>query len=375
VANDIRPFARPRDARGGPLPAQGRQRAVAALASLALALNGCATLGPAALSNGRGTYNAVINETEDQQMLAMLVRQRYGETFGLLAVSSVTASLRVSATVAANIGIGSARAYEGNLVPLAAGAVYEENPTISYVPLRGEEFVQRMLAPVTGEQVTLLGHMSTREVEVLRFLIRRANALVNPLYTAAPLADPGAFDRFLERFVRLRERGHLETVHNPDGGADLIIHGYSGDETAEVQELLRSAGIDLQARDGETLILPVRFAVGPPRRDGIDIETPSALEVLEAASAGVDVPEPHLADGIAESSTKRGGAPLIHIRSSSERPDAATVAVEHRGWWFYVDARDTPSKQAFVILRTLFGLRMDEAASKLASPVLTVPVD
>lgn len=113
---------------------------------LAIAWAGCNVVGPSAISNGRGTYNAVINQTEDEQILTLLVRQRYDETLGLLAVSSVTASIRVGASVGANAGIGPESGYEGNLVPLSAGAAYEENPTISYIPLRGEQFVERMLA-------------------------------------------------------------------------------------------------------------------------------------------------------------------------------------------------------------------------------------
>ena len=55
----------------------------------------------------------------------------------------MTANLKVGASLGANVGIGSDSSYAGNLVPLAAGATYEENPTISYVPLRGEQFVER----------------------------------------------------------------------------------------------------------------------------------------------------------------------------------------------------------------------------------------
>src|SRR5687768_16634009 len=123
-----------------------------ALALLALMSQGCSGVGAAALNNGRSAYNAVINETEDEQILSMIVRQRYDETFGMLAVSSVTASLRVGASIGGNVGVGPRSGYAGNLVPISLGATYEENPTISYVPMQGEKFVQRMLAPVSAEQ-------------------------------------------------------------------------------------------------------------------------------------------------------------------------------------------------------------------------------
>ena len=147
--------------------------------ALAIA-TGCNTFGEASLRNGRGSYNEVINRTEDEQILAMIVRQRYDETYGLLAVSSVTASLKAGASLGANVGIGSDSSYAGNLVPFSAGATYEENPTISYTPLRGEQFVERMLAPITADQTLLLASMSTDQVNAMKLLVRRANGVPNP---------------------------------------------------------------------------------------------------------------------------------------------------------------------------------------------------
>ena len=110
---------------------------VAAIAStLSIAACGAlfgpkATLGPGEVVRGRGLYNEVINYTNSEQILALIVRQRYGEPSGLLSVASVTANLRATATAEGQIGIGSTQNFKGNLVPLALGVAYEENPTIS----------------------------------------------------------------------------------------------------------------------------------------------------------------------------------------------------------------------------------------------------
>ncbi len=52
---------------------------------------GCSALGPRTLSSGRSVYNEVLNRTANEQILQMIVRMRYGETFGFLQVASVTA--------------------------------------------------------------------------------------------------------------------------------------------------------------------------------------------------------------------------------------------------------------------------------------------
>lgn len=74
-------------------------RCTAARSVLGLSLPGCAVVGSVVLNNGRPAYNAVIDATADEQILSMIVRQRYDDTFGMLAVSSVTASLRIGASV------------------------------------------------------------------------------------------------------------------------------------------------------------------------------------------------------------------------------------------------------------------------------------
>lgn len=344
---------------------------LAALPVLA-ALAGCNIAGPLALSSGRSTYNAVINRTEDEQILSIIVRQRYDETFGMLAVSSVTASIRVGASVGGNVGIGPQSGYEGNLVPLSAGATYEENPTITYVPMGGEEFVERMLAPISAEQTLLLGRMSTDEVEAMRLLVRRANGLANPLFASKPPA-PG-FDRFIELFASLREQGVLDVVQSGDGRFELLCHDYSQEQSGQVDELLSVLGVTLKAGQHHDFTLPLRFFVGSARGDGIDLETPTALEVIEVAASGVEVPGEHLDEGIVRASALDADQRFLVVHASSSRPAHASVAVAHRGWWFYIDARDARSKQSFMILRTLIGLRLDDDVGGQRAPVLTVPV-
>jgi hypothetical protein len=340
-----------------------------------LVLSACSVAGPNALHNGRSAYNDVINATEDQQVLQMIVRHRYDETFGLLAVASVTASLRVSASVGGNVGIGPDEGYAGNLVPLSLGLAYEENPTISYVPIRGEKFMERMLAPISAEQVLLLSRMSTHEIEALRWLVRRANGLANPFYYSPPRAagPQSAFDRFITLYGQLRDEGMLDIVRTPEGQFEMLIHDFTDQETAAVNELLLALRIERKAEPGTPISVPVRFFVGSPQADGVDLETPSALEVIDAASEGVRVPEEHLTTNIARASTRSEGDAFIAIGCSPGYPATASVAVKHRGWWFFLDDRDARSKQGFVFLRTLIGLRMDEASPGQGAPILTIP--
>ena len=73
-----------------------RGRNSAFLILVALGLCGCAVVGPQSITAGRENYTEVINRTEDEQILNVIVRQRYDETFGMMSVASVTANLRFS---------------------------------------------------------------------------------------------------------------------------------------------------------------------------------------------------------------------------------------------------------------------------------------
>jgi len=347
-------------------------RSGCAAIALALLLSlGCNTAGRTALSGGRGTYNTVINRTEDEQILSMIVCQRYNETYGLLSVSSVTTNIKVGASLGANVGIGSDSSYAGNLVPFAAGATVEENPTISYVPLRGEQFVGRLLATLSAEHALLLGRMSGDLIDAFRVFVRRANGLVNPAYDASP--EGARFDRFIALYARLRDEGVLDIVRVEDGAYELLFHDASPEQTAPAAELLRELGIQRTLSAGGELRVPLRFFVGSARGEGLDLETPSALEVIQAAGEGIEVPEEHLTEGIAHRSSLDESRHFLTVHSSSRRASHASVAVEYRDYWFFIDARDARSKQSFMLVRTLIGLRLDDPTGQHA-PVLTVPV-
>jgi hypothetical protein len=65
----------------------------------------------------------------------------------------------------------------------------------------------------------------------------------------------------------------------------------------------------------------------------------------------------------------------ITTRSSEKPPDNATVRIRFRDWWFYIDATDSRSKQAFTFLRTFIGMRLADPGATQRAPVLTVPVN
>jgi hypothetical protein len=143
-------------------------------------LSACSTLGPDTLSAGRPAYNTAIAATNAEQNLAWFVRARYGLTSSQLAVANITASVRFRTRADVELGVGPSENYIGNLVPFSGGVIYDENPTISYVPVQGEKHLRLLLSPLSVEMLGLLLNMNFEPGNIFAILVRRANGVPNP---------------------------------------------------------------------------------------------------------------------------------------------------------------------------------------------------
>jgi hypothetical protein len=193
-------------------------------------LSGCATVGPKSISMGRADYNEAINRTEDEQMLLSIVKGRYGETFSLLAVSGVAANVRFRANAGVEVGWGPSSNYDANLVPFSGGLAYEENPTITYAPVQGEQYLRQFMSPIPLDILLLAVRAMTPGGHLLTLLVNRINDLRNPDFLEAPSAEPDPrFMRFVELFTALREAGVLDLVKDPrkEVAFDVVISGYA----------------------------------------------------------------------------------------------------------------------------------------------------
>src|SRR5262249_35506312 len=110
------------------------------------------------------------------------------------------------------------------------------------------------------------------------------------------------------------------------------------------------------------------------------MQTRSVAEIMVNVAASIEVPGEHVNEGLVEArsvSTEPSGTqgPILRIHSSRSTPRQANVAVQHRGWWYYVDDTDLASKRAFLQIQTLFFTRLSEATrGAQAAPLLTIPV-
>jgi hypothetical protein len=360
-----------------------RLRAIVVLAAWLPLAGGCQILGPAALSAGRGAYNEVIARTSSEQTLGLIVRLRYSDPIGLLAVSGVTASLKFGTQAKGEAGFGSPASYAGALVPFSAGVTYEDSPLISYTPVDAQAFLREWLAPVTLETLALAMQGAADGQDALMTLltlVERMNGL--RLGVGATVEERSAFHRVATLLAQFRDRGIALWVKESGatGSYQLILSNYSPGRIAEVEEFLRLLDLRGNPAQESTIRIQVALGVRDGNFEGLAVQTRSVAEILHSVAASIEVPGEHVKEGLVQTRSVPPEAsgnlgPILRIHSSRSTPKQANIAVQHRGWWYYVDDTDLASKRAFLQIQMLFMTRLSEATrGAQAAPLLTIPV-
>lgn len=342
-------------------------------------LLGCSTVGPSSLSSGRMAYNEVLTETNAEQCLALIVKARYGQISAMLAVSSINASVRFSASGGVNIGVGNAASYAANLVPLSGGAAYEENPTITYLPVQGEKHIKGLLAPVGFDVLISLVNSAVFDPSLaFTLLVTRINRIPNRAFVS--VSRPTQDDRFgrvaaLLKELHLADALEFVQLSEEEETFALWIHDYAPSYTENVSQLLNTLGITDVATNGEDIFLPLSHG-GLAQPGSLWIQTRSIIRLTKVFAATIDVPDEDRAKGLTYEYPPLGRiGELIKIRRSEERPVNAVAATKHRKWWYYIDGGDTKSKVSFGIYQVLLSARLAETAKGArAAPLLTIPV-
>ena len=337
-------------------------------------LAGCMSAGPTLVSGSRTDYNVVLRQADNQQMLLNLVRLRYRDQPMFLEVSALNTQFSISNEVSASTELGQGDSFLG----VGGKVVAQETPTVSYTPLKGADFVQRILNPIELDTLWLLASSGWSSERLFRVLVDEMNTVGNARGSNGPTPSRApAYEEFKVLASLLRE---LEQDGMVSGGTyknqTVLIFDAEARNSAEYRELTRL--LDL---DPNKLIVPVIVAARGSDANSINLRFRSLAGVMYFLSQSVQVPEQDVAAGRVTVTRDAAGKVfdwsqvtegVMQIKSSPEPPDNASVAINYRNSWFYIDDSDLDSKSTFALLGQVYQLQSGEARS--VAPVLTLPV-
>ena len=362
------------------------------LASLffALILSGCGTfdellqIGPDSVEDGRGQFNTVIAETNDQQLLLNLVKRRYGDNTALLEVNSVSTTLEWKR--GGNLGL---TLFDGgedaNSLGIGANGAYTERPTITYLPVKGPDLIKKNLSPLDPEVLILLSRSGWRLERIMRLTLNSINDLDNAAAASGPTPafapDTSDFEKLLSVIEKV---GHGQfvlgyTIINDqkvlalDARMEML-------ERPEMQDFTEILKIDKHS----FYVVNVEGNTDYRSNKEIDIKVRSLSGIEFYLSHGVQVPEEHIMQNKVQITKTADGevfdwdsifGDLFQIQSSRQEPSEEIAAVKcfWRGYWFYIDDTDIESKSTFMLLNQITALQ--SGAMEKSGPLLTLPVN
>lgn len=399
----------------------GNQSLRVLLSGLMVLLSGCA-LGPHTVQPSSLGYNEVLHDTAESEMLLNLVRARYGEQPVFVEVPSVTQQYDFTGQATIQGHFRHSVFPLGEFIPhwILAGTA-AERPTIVLAPKFDEQFNQRLRSPITIDSMSILIWCGWNIDTVLRLAANNVNGMDNALMAGRPHpewpADVSEFRQFSNVLRQLQLQGKVELValfpeadeKDKKDGAKLASYSSKksdrgrliGDEATDKRlegqpHVLRFAPDVVGTPEHQTLsqllklqepkeFYPVKEAAEGILKerapyDDLVLSRRSFSEVLFFLGQGIEVPCEHIESCIAHQTRMADGQPfdwntvtgdLICIRCSKKRPACSEIAVKYRGYWFYIDERDLPSRYTVSLLVELYNMEV-RGGGGAAVPLLTI---
>jgi len=341
-------------------------------------------IGPDSVEDGRGQFNTVIAETNDQQLLLNLVKRRYGDNTALLEVNSVSTTLEWKR--GGNLGL---TLFDGgedaNSLGIGANGAYTERPTITYLPVKGPDLIKKNLSPLDPEVLILLSRSGWRLERIMRLTLNSINDLDNAAAASGPTPafapDTSDFEKLLSVIEKV---GHGQfvlgyTIINDqkvlalDARMEML-------ERPEMQDFTKILKVDKHS----FYVVNVEGNTDYRSNKEIDIKVRSLSGIEFYLSHGVQVPEEHIMQNKVQITKTADGevfdwdsifGDLFQIQSSRQEPSEEIAAVKcfWRGYWFYIDDTDIGSKNTFMLLNQITALQ--SGAMDKSGPLLTLPVN
>jgi hypothetical protein len=339
-----------------------------------LALAACSSVGPPTVQRDRLDYSEALAEAAKREILLNIVKLRYADVPNLVSVTQLVAGYTLEGSVNLSSDFFRQDFNFSNDVAFGIGGTFSDRPTVTYTPIKGDDFARVMLTPLPpGEVIAMLAAGAPVDA-VLGLGVQSINGRRN--WTADSHAAGQADQRFDQSLILLEELrtdgvlGFRFDTQATGRTAYLMLDQDAGTLDPRAADLLELLGLDPTLRS-----FPIRFGFGKGRPGEIRMDTRSLIEILNILEAQMEVPGDDVAAGKTYPTRVAGedlaALPAVAIRTSELKPFDSFVAVEYRGTWFHVDDGDFRSKRVFTVLMLILNLVENIGSEQV--PVITIP--
>lgn len=356
---------------------------------LVLLLAGCASMGPRQVGIDRNRYNNAIQKTDNQELLANIVRLRYLEPLSFLKLANVTAAYTLTPfnTQTNNGLLGLSTVATGGLSTITRtlnftpSVGYSDSPTITYAPLVGKDFVSDIMTPVELETLHLFAYGGPNDPAIVfRLAVQALNNLDNASSASNP--KPYAIPKFEKYFAVMhvlvdfiRQGQCVPEPTEINKSFALSIHCFDPSADAELKSLFH-----IPQRYPNIILADEADPKAP--KNVIFLQMRSVHGILSFLSHGVQVPEADVISGVAPALQYSDGTPfdwtplmqdLWTVYTSKTEPykNVFVKAYVHKHW-FYIKDSDSCSKETFDFIFRLITLTTTQQV-QTTGPLLTIP--
>jgi hypothetical protein len=382
------------------------------LLCLSILCGGCGSIVASAdIRQSRIRLNDAIQYTTEKQILLALVQTRFVHGPSYLNISVINSQLKW------NSGITGSWSTDGP-GGIGPSVSYAEQPTITYVPLTGEQYVSQIMAPIKLKTLLLFLSAGWTVGDVFNVIVQRigpeSNGLLsNPQATGQGSVNVTNFRRIMTILTSLQVEGKLalSTLSGNQWpttewflqGNKLTEYTYQSSSQmplalnfsrslidssdpchASFMELLSILQVDPESLEAKNEMYPDRLTVllsnaaFPVPIPSLKIKTRSFHQMLWNLSFAVDVPPIYEEKGWVYVLKKQDGSKedldevysgILDVQYSDTRPREAAIEIEYEGYWYYIAKDDLASKTTFVLLGQMVQM---QASPTNSMPDLTI---
>ncbi len=341
---------------------------------LVVATTACAKIGPDIIQASGNDYNIAIQRTIDEQLLLNLIRLKYHDTPFFLEVNSVSSQFKLNSEASLSATLKEQQTPE--TVGLSGKLNFTEQPTVTYLPLHGNDFIQRLLKPISIDTIILLANSGWSIERILRLAVDDINGIPNAPNAGGPtpatVPDFKEFQSIANIFRDLQIENSIDFVYDREKNTSIIFHN----NNKSVEKLREK--LNLGSHNKFKFLN--RKGIVNNKSDSIILSTRSFLGVMYYLSHSVDVPDKDKISGKVTVTYDEYGnefdwaeltKDLFKIKSGTDNNNIA-ISTNYRDAWFYIDDSDLNSKTTFSLLMQLFSLQSDKSDG--IAPLLTLPI-